>query len=108
MLPMTQTPIGIKIVPRTERASDVAYVRPQSTARMHLPSVDMEAGCSDDDDNAYSDNGNCSSWSSMIPGELCVDEACIGTCYDDIVGIMNSPGGINNHAVIYTGPIRLC
>ena len=36
-----------------ERASDVVYVRPQSTARMHRPFVDMEAGCSDDDDNAY-------------------------------------------------------
>ena len=35
-----------------ERASDVVYVRPQSTARMHHPFVDMEAGCSDDDDDA--------------------------------------------------------
>ena len=54
-----------------ERASDVVYVRPQSTARMHHPFVDMEAGCSDDDDNAYSDNDG---WSTMISGELCDDE----------------------------------
>ena len=63
-----------------ERASDVVYVRPQSTARMHHPFVDMEAGCSDDDDN----ESNCTDWSSMTPGELCDDEACIGTCYDNI------------------------
>ena len=64
-----------------ERASGLVYVRPQSTARMHHPFVDMEAGCSDDDDNAHSDDDG---WSTMISGELCDDEACIGTCYDDI------------------------
>ena len=68
-----------------ERASDLVYVRPQSTAQMHHPFVDMEAGCSDNDDNAYSDNdSSCNVWPTMIPGELCDDEACIGTCYDDI------------------------
>ena len=62
-------------------SSGLVYVRPQSTARMHHPFVDMEAGCSDDDDNAHSDDDG---WSTMISGELCDDEACIGTCYDDI------------------------
>ena len=35
-----------------ERASGLVYVRPQSTAQMHHPFVDMEAGCSDNDDSA--------------------------------------------------------
>ena len=52
-----------------ERASGLVYVRPQSTARMHHPFVDMEAGCSGSDDNEYSDSGSsCNGSTTMICG----------------------------------------
>ena len=64
MLPMTQRSTGIKIVPRMSvRRAWFMCVRNQ----LHKCTT-----------RCWTD------WSSMISGELCDDEACIGTCYDDI------------------------